>query len=180
MQEDAAVLVGTPPNNTGPSDTAGRTGRWTGLFTRFTAGSAVATGCSQVMFLLVYGVFQAGATLAGALAFLAGAVPNFLINRWWTWGRRGRVRLRGELAPYLGVIAFNGLLAVGLTTGVEPLVTPLVEHRGVRAVVLGIVFGGSYVLLFVVKFLLLDRLVFGAANRRDKRCRAQVPTSTRP
>lgn len=175
MREDGAVLVGTSPRNT-----AGRTGRRAGLFARFTAGAAVATGCSQVVFLLVYGVFQAGATLAGALAFLAGAVLNFLINRWWTWGRRGRMRLGGELAPYLGVIAFNGLLAVGLTTGVEPLVTLLIEHRGVRAVVLGIVFGGSYVLLFVVKFLLLDRLVFGAANRRENRCRAQVPTSTRP
>lgn len=169
------MLAGTSPRNT-----AGRTGQWPGLFARFTAGSAVATGCAQVVFLLVYGMFHAGATLAGALAFLAGAVPNFLINRRWTWGRRGRVRVRRELFPYLAVIAFNGLMAIGVTTGVEQLVTPLIEHRGVRAVVLGTVFGGSYVLLFVVKFLLLDRLVFGAANRRENCSRAQVPTSTRP
>lgn len=165
---------------TAPRNAESRTGRWATLFARFTAGSAVAAGCAQAAFLLAYGAAQLGATTAGALAFVAGAVPNFLINRWWTWGRRGRVRLGGELAPYLAVIAFNGLVAVGLTTGVEQLVTPLIEHRGVRAVLLGIVFGGSYVLLFVVKFLLLDRLVFGAANQRENRSRAQAPTNTRP
>ena len=50
--------------------------RLVGVFTRFAAGSAVAMVSSQVTFLLLFGVLGASATLSGALAFLAGAVPN--------------------------------------------------------------------------------------------------------
>ncbi|MGH3979022.1 MAG: GtrA family protein [Pseudonocardiaceae bacterium] len=149
------------------------------LFSRFAAGSAVAAGCSQLAFLLLYGLTGASAAVSGALAFLAGAVPNFLLQRYWTWKRAGRIGVRGELLPYLGVIAFNALVATGATAGTDRLIGGAIDDHALRTVLLTVAFTGSYLLLFVVKFVLLDRLVFGAATRREERSRHQVPTITR-
>lgn len=153
--------------------------RVTRVFSRFAVGSAVATGCSQLTFLLLLGFAGTSVAVAGALAFLAGAVPNFVLNRFWAWQRAGRVEVRGELVPYVGVIAANGLVAIGITTGMDRLVASSIDEHAVRTAVLAVAFGASYVLLFVVKFVLLDWLVFGAAARREERSRHQVLTSTR-
>lgn len=149
------------------------------LFPRFAAGSAVAFGCSELAFLLLYGALGFSAAVSGGAAFLAGAVPNFLLQRYWTWKRSGRIALRGELLPYVAVIALNGLLATAITAGVDRLLAPALLHHGARTALLAVTFAAAYVLLYVLKFVLLDRLVFGAAQRREERSRHQVPTITR-
>lgn len=153
------------------------------VFTRFAAGTAVSTACSQLAFVLLFGVVQAGAAASGAAAFLAGAIPNFFIHRFWTWRRSGPVGMRRELLPYLAVITFSGLVATSLTTGVDRLVGAELHDHVVHTAVIAIVFSLSYLPLFVVKFALLDRLVFGGDDalrrRRVRVSRDQVPTSTR-
>ncbi len=153
--------------------------RLVSVFSRFAAGSAVATVCSQVTFVLLFGILGASATVSVVLGFAAGAVPSFVLHRCWAWQRAGRVDVRGELLPYLGVIALNGLLATAITIGVDRLIASGIDDHAVRTLVLAVVFGASYLLLFVLKFVLLDRLVFGAAARRVARSRHQVPTITR-
>lgn len=153
------------------------------VFTRFAAGTVVSTACSQLTFVLLFGVVQAGAAVSGAAAFVAGAIPNFVIHRFWTWRRSGPVEMRRELLPYLAVITFSGLVATGLTTGVDRLVGRVLQDHVVHTAVIAIVYGLSYLPLFVLKFALLDRLVFGpddaARRRRARDSRDQVPTSTR-
>jgi putative flippase GtrA len=164
------------------------------LFTRFAAGTVVSTACSQLTFMLLFGVLETSASVSGGTAFLAGAVPNFLIHRFWTWRRSGPVRMRHDLLPYLAVITFSGLVSISITTGVDRLLGGTIDDHAVRTVILAATFTISYLPLFVLKFALLDRLVFGRADRRlsrqsdDSRAarrrraqdsRDQVPTSTR-
>jgi putative flippase GtrA len=153
------------------------------LFTRFAAGTVVSTACSQLVFVLLFGVVQVGTATSGAAAFLAGAVPNFFIHRFWTWRRSGPVGMRRELLPYLAVITSSGLVATGLTAGVDRLVGGELHDHVVHTAVIAIVFSLSYLPLFVLKFALLDRLVFGGEDaflrRRAPDSRDQVPTSTR-
>ena len=159
------------------------------LFTRFAAGTVIATGCSQLTFVLLFGLVRAPAGVSGAAAFLAGTVPNFLIHRFWTWRRCGPVGIRRELLPYLAVITFNGLVATVVTMGVDRFVAAALPDHVLRTAVNALAFSASYFPLFVLKFALLDRLVFGrdrddaaddaAAQRRVFRSRNQVPTSTR-
>lgn len=150
------------------------------MFTRFAAGSVVGAVSSQLTFVLLFGVLGASATVAGVAAFVAGAVPNFVIHRYWTWQRSGRLEMRREVAPYLAVITVNGLVATGITAAADHLVG--IGDHVLRTGVLAVVFSASYVLLFVLKFASLDRLVFGARTdpaRRTERSRHQVPTITR-
>lgn len=151
------------------------------LFTRFAAGTVVSTACSQLTLVLMFGVLDASAEVSGVAAFLAGAVPNFLIHRFWTWRRSGPIGMRRELLPYLAVITFSGLVAISITTGVDRLLGATITDHAVRTAVLAVTFAISYLPLFLLKFALLDRLVFGCADdrRRAHDSRDQVPTSAR-
>jgi putative flippase GtrA len=142
------------------------------LFTRFAAGTAVSTTCSQVAFVLLFGVLAASATVSGAVAFVAGVVPNFLIHRYWTWRRSGPVEIRRELLPYLAVIILSGLVAIGITAGVDRLIGETIDDHAMRTVVVAVAFNASFLPLFILKFALLDRLVFGSDEAKQRR--AQV------
>ena len=111
--------------------------------------------------------------------------------------------MRRDVVRYFAVIAVNGLLATALTAGVDRLVGTGIGNHALRTVVLAVIFTTSYVLLFVLKFAVLDRLVFSSSKEdpaageraatgertadddvtdpahRTDRSRHQVPTITR-
>jgi putative flippase GtrA len=139
---------------------------------RAAATSVAATVLSQVVLLAVLSTGGAAA-LASTLAWAAGAVLNFVVTRRWVWGRTGRPRVRRELLPYLVVIGLGGLASIGLTTLAGSLLTPLNLPHFWWVVLVDGAYVGSYALVFVVKFALLDRLVFG-------RGAARTPATTSP
>jgi putative flippase GtrA len=128
-------------------------------FSRFTVGSVVSTLLSQATLTGLYGLGMANATEAAVVAFVAGAIPNFLINWRWTWGRHGRPALVRELVPYLAVIIGGGVTATLLTTVTDRMMGPLVTDRAWHTVVLDVAYLSSYALLAVAKFALLDRIL---------------------
>ncbi|PKW19305.1 GtrA family protein [Saccharopolyspora spinosa] len=147
--------------------------RYWRLLSRFAAASVVATGISQLVFLLSYSL---GATpvLATVLAWLAGAIPNFVLNRR-TWGGGGRAALRGEILRYGAISVGTALLAALATHNAEALAHALFPAaRAAQVVVVWGAFLGTYAVMFVVKFFLVDRLVFTA-----RRSRHHVSSTTR-
>jgi putative flippase GtrA len=133
-------------------------------FSRFTAGSVLSTLLSQVALTGLFWWGGVNVTTASLVAFVVGAIPNFLINWKWTWGRSGRPALVRELLPYFAVIIGGGLAATGLTTLTDHVLAPLVTDRGYRTITLDLAYLASYALLFVVKFALLDK-VFGSRKK---------------
>lgn len=133
--------------------------RYRHLLSRFAAASLVATGVSQVVFLLSYSL-GAAPVVATIAAWLAGAVPNFALNRR-TWGGRGRVGLRGQLVRYGAISVGTALLAAGATHLAEGLAQSIFpDSGGARVAVVWAAFAGTYAVTFVLKFVLVDRLVF--------------------
>jgi putative flippase GtrA len=129
-----------------------------GRVARYGAGSIVATICSQVTFLVLYGPVGAGTTVTSTLAWLAGAIPNYFLNRSWTWGRRGRPSLTRELLPYAAIVFGTlglAILATGL--GAAALDRTSISHATETFLVWGIYFT-VYVVMFGVRFFLFDRL----------------------
>jgi putative flippase GtrA len=137
---------------------------------RAAATSVAATVVSQVVLLAVLATGGAAA-VASTLAWAAGAVLNFVVTRRWVWGRTGRPRVRRELLPYLAVIGLGGLASIGLTTLAGSLLTPLNLPHFWWVVLVDGAYVAGYALVFVVKFTLLDRLVFG-------RGAARIPATT--
>ncbi len=132
-------------------------------FLRYAVGSAFATGISAISFALTYRMLHAGPQLASFCAFAAGAVVNFLANRFWAWSRTQRIGLGRDVAGYAALAVSTALAASGVTTLTE-------RHTG-RWLLVEASYFATYALMFVIKFVLLDRVVF--------RSRAQVETTTR-
>jgi putative flippase GtrA len=126
---------------------------------QFAVGSVVSTVVSQATLTGLYYWGHTTALEASAAAFVAGAIPAFIINWRWTWSRTGRPALLTELVPYLMITLTGGLAATGLTTLADKLINPLIEGRGGRSLVLDCAYLGSYGVFVLVKFTLLDRLM---------------------
>jgi putative flippase GtrA len=129
-------------------------------FSKFTAGSVFSTVLSQAALLGLYGIGHTSALVAGLVGFVAGAIPNFVINWKWTWARNGRPDLVREVLPYLAIIAGGGLAATGITALADHVLAPLITDHGWRTIALGVTNLASYGLLAVLKFALLNK-VFG-------------------
>lgn len=121
--------------------------------------SGLATCTSQVT-LIVLLTMDMNPTSASAIAFVAGAVPNYFVARRWAWNRRGKPDVKRELLPYLFVIALGGIASMTLTTIAGWITEPLRIEGFVRVIVLDVAFLSSYALVFLIKFALLDRFVY--------------------
>ncbi|WP_246134785.1 GtrA family protein [Prauserella rugosa] len=139
--------------------------------------SGLATGMSQVT-LIVLLTMDVNPTVASAAAFVAGAIPNYFVARRWAWNRKGKPDFKRELLPYLSVIALGGLASMTLTTVAGWITEPLRIEGFVRVIVLDVAFLSSYALVFLIKFLLLDRFVYSGSNMQKIAERAAQPQAS--
>jgi putative flippase GtrA len=135
-----------------------------GRFVRYAAGSAAATGASAVTFALAYRGLHAGPQVASVTAFAAGALVNFVSARFWAWSRRHRLGLSRDLAGYLALAVTTALAAATVTTIAE-------RHTRTWLLVMAAYFG-TYAAMFLVKFVLLDRVIFRSRHHVVKTTRA--------
>jgi putative flippase GtrA len=160
-----------------------RASAWAGKVTRYAIGSVIALLTSIVVFALMY-VALGGkhTTICSIGAFLAGAIPNWILNRRWAWKINGEVEILREIVAYIaisGVVLVASSLGTGvMQSWVKGHVTP---HHGVRVILVT----GAYVfvqaVLFVVKFVIYEKWVFSGRSRLRAavRSRHQVWTAAR-
>jgi putative flippase GtrA len=130
------------------------------------AGSVVAAGCSELALLLCYAVLDLPPALSAVIAWVCGAVPNYWLNRRWTWQRTGRVDPRRELLPYLAIIVGTLVLAAVVTRAVDAALSD--QGAATRTTWVALAFLGVYVVMFLLRYLLLDRL-FGRLDTVERR-----------
>lgn len=142
-----------------PPAPAGETGpRWPAKVLRYASGSVVATLCSEVTFVVVYGPLHAGPAWSSFLGWVAGALPNYWLNRSWTWQRQGRPSLRHEIVPYVVIIGLTLLLATVVTHAVDAALANADITESARVVLVAGAFLGVYAVMFVLRYFLLDRM----------------------
>jgi putative flippase GtrA len=140
------------------------------LWAKYSASSVIATVVSQLAFALCYW-FGAAAIVATLVAWIAGAVPNYVLNRRWTWGRSG------QKLPYTIIVVGSAVTAAVVTSVTDHLVQPLDSHAWQTVLVTGS-YLGTYAVLFIVKFVLFDRLVFAKTVADPVEVRTPVATSS--
>jgi putative flippase GtrA len=150
--------------------------------TKYAIGSVIALATSIVVFALMYVILNGHTTLDSIVAFIAGAIPNWVLNRRWAWKIKGEVAFLREIVAYIaisGVVLVASSLGTGaMQSWVKGHVTP---HHGVRVILVT----GAYVfvqaVLFVVKFVIYEKWVFSGQSRLRAavRSRHQVWTAAR-
>jgi putative flippase GtrA len=128
------------------------------LFSRYTASSVVALATSEVALVLLFGTGLLGAGPAAVIAFLSGAIPNYVLNRSWVWKRRGNPRVGREFVPYV-LVSLATLLLAALATTVAARIAPGGETA--QTVFVAIAYLVANGVLFVAKFVIYHLFLFG-------------------
>jgi putative flippase GtrA len=137
-----------------------RTNRLVQRAARYTIGSVVAVVASEIAFVLCYGIGHLGTTATSVVAFVAGAIPNYILNRSWAWQRRGRLHVGREVIGYWLVSLF-GLATAALSTGwVNHAAPHLTSSHAQRTALVAGTYLATYGVLFILKFALFELVIF--------------------
>ena len=133
---------------------------------RYASASVIATATSMTVLgtLVATGAMAAG--WANVVATGVGTVPSFELNRRWVWGRTGRRRVMTEMGPFC-VLSFTGLalstLAVSLAARGATEANLGTTGRTVASEAANV---ATFATLWVVQYVLLDRVLFRARQPR--------------
>lgn len=127
-------------------------------FSRYTVGSAICFGVSEVVFVALFAPGLLGSKGAAIVASIAGIIPGYFLNRSWTWGRRGRSDFWREVVPYWATALISTALAALGTGAANALFAD--ESRGVRTLINAVAYMLVYGVLFVAKYVVFHRWLF--------------------
>jgi putative flippase GtrA len=135
-----------------------------GRVTRFAISSALAAATSAVVFPILY-VLGASTTACTIVAFFAGAIPNWTLNRRWTWKLEGKVAFGREILAYL-VISASTLVLLSLATGwTNREVQSIPAHHGIRVILVTASYFFVLAVLYGVRFFLYEHWIFSGRSR---------------
>jgi putative flippase GtrA len=147
---------------------------------RFAISSMVAATTSAIVFPILY-VLGASTTACSVTAFAAGAIPNWTLNRRWTWKVEGRVAFGREILAYV-VVSASTLVALSLATAwTHQHVQGIPAGHGIRVLLVTGSYFAVLALLYGVRFFLYEFWIFSGQSRvrAALRSRHQVWTAAR-
>jgi putative flippase GtrA len=148
-------------------------------FTKYALGSLVAFISSNVAFALFY-VTGATTTACSVAGFIAGAIPNWILNRRWAWQRRGRPPAR-QVIGYIGVSIVVLVTTSAATGWTNSHVQSIPPHQGLRLLIVTASYVAVTIVLFAAKFGIYEYWVFSERSRVRAAFRSlrQLPRTAR-
>jgi putative flippase GtrA len=135
-----------------------------GRITRYTLGSAIAAATSAVVFALLY-VLGIGTTVCSVAAFVAGAIPNWILNRRWAWKVQGRIAIGREVVAYIVVSVLTLVATTESTAWTQQHVQSIPAHHGVRVLLVTGSYLAVFAILFVARFAVYEFWIFSGRSR---------------
>ncbi len=147
--------------------TAPRSGGVFGRMARCLSVSVLTTLLSLVTLALLVGWWGTTPWVANVIATAVGTVPSYVLNRRWVWGRDGSGDVWREVVPFW-VLSFSGLvLSTAAVATADAWASSIGLVGPTRTAVLLLANVGSFAVLWVGQFLVLDRVLFGPTQRRS-------------
>ena len=121
---------------------------------RFAALTAFGAPINFFLYALLLEFTAASAAAATVLAALCVIVPKFALSKYWVWKQNSTGNLGQEVSIYFAVTTLS--LAFATYVGW------LLERQGATNAVLVFANLGSFTLMWVLRFIVLDRFAFGS------------------
>ena len=119
---------------------------------KYSTASLVAMAVGQPVFWICDGLLGWDAVVANLVSVSAGAVPNYLINRRWTWSQTGKNRLWGEVVPFWVMSALGLMLSL--------IAVNYADDRWGSTAINAIAQLSGFGVLWLAKFLILDKVMW--------------------
>ena len=148
--------------------------------TRYSIAATIAVTTSAVTFAVLY-VLGVGTTACSVSAFVAGAIPNWSLNRRWTWAIKGRLAWGREVFGYIIVSALTLLASSEATGWTQKHVQSIPAHYGIRVLLVTGSYVATFALLFAIRFVIYEHWIFSGRSRvrAALRSRLQVWSAAR-
>jgi putative flippase GtrA len=131
---------------------------------RFAIASMVAAMTSAIVFPVLY-VLGASTTVCSICAFAAGAIPNWTMNRKWTWKVEGRVAFGREILAYI-LVSVSTLVLLSLATAwTHRHVQGIPAGHGIRVALVTATYFGVLVFLYGIRYFLYEQWIFSGQSR---------------
>lgn len=141
--------------------------------TRYTIGSIIAAATSAVVFAVLY-VVGLSTAACSVIAFVAGAIPNWTLNRRWAWQVRGRIAFGREIVAYVVVSALTLLASTEATAWTSQQVMKLPAHYGIRAALVTASYLAVFAILFAIRFVIYELWIFSGRSRVRSAVRSRI------
>jgi putative flippase GtrA len=138
---------------------------WAAKITKYAVGSVVALVTSVVVFAVMdwLGV-RTG--IDSAAAFVAGAIPNWILNRKWAWKMEGRVEWMREIVAYTIISVLVWAASTWATGNTQNWAhSHITPGDGLQVIVTTAAYVFVQAVFFVVKFVIYDKWVFAGRSR---------------
>jgi putative flippase GtrA len=119
---------------------------------RYSVGSVVGTVTGQGLLILFHSGFGWSGTTSNIAAVCISTIPVYLINRYWTWQKRGPNRWMTEIIPFW-VMTLLGLL-------LSTLAVAYADARWDTQLAVTIASMSGFAVLWLAKFMILDKVLF--------------------
>jgi putative flippase GtrA len=121
-------------------------------FVRYCVASAVAVPTGLFVLVFLTGVLGWPGIPANLGSVAVGTIPNYLINRYWTWKQTGKNRLWAEIVPFW-VMALLGTVLSTLTVAYA-------DNRWGTPLAMAIAQLAGFGVVWVARFLILDKVMW--------------------
>jgi putative flippase GtrA len=128
---------------------------------RYCGTSIIALTLSQSGLSVAYGVFHASVTVSVTVALLVSIGPAYFLNRRYVWAAAAtRAGRRRQLAGFILVGVLGSALTALLAAATDHLARHVVSDHLALTVVINVSALSTTVIVWLVRFLALDRYVF--------------------
>ena len=131
-------------------------------FIRYSLVSVVAIVISQATILICAWVFGLSGIAANTIGAVAATPASYELNRKWAWGKSGKSHMWREVVPFWSLTLLGWLAS----TGTVEVADNMAKSHGVGGLGRAVAIMGAslfaYGVVWIVKFIVLNRLVFGA------------------
>lgn len=145
--------------------------------TRYTIGSIIAAATSAVTFAVLF-YLGLGTTACSVIAFVAGAIPNWTLNRRWAWQLKGRVAFGREIVGYVIVSALTLLATTEATAWAKQQANALPAHYGLRVIAVTAAYLAVFAILFAVRFVIYELWIFSGRSRVRSALRSRIQVAS--
>jgi len=149
--------------------------------TKYAIGSVVALVTSVIVFAVMdWAGIRTG--IDSAAAFVAGAIPNWVLNRKWAWKMEGRAEFMREILAYTVISVLVWAASTWATGNTQNWAQKHIPSgSGLQVIVTTAAYVFVQAVFFVVKFVIYDKWVFAGQSRLRAavRSRRQVWSAAR-
>lgn len=128
---------------------------------RYSMVSVVSVVVYEFLLLLTLGLLHwRTARSANIFAVSVSAVPSYVLNRAWTWGKTGRSHLMKEVVPFWAMALLGLIFSTWVTGAAKSFADDFTESHMLRTFI--VMFAGlaAFGTLWIAKFVVLNKVLF--------------------